>query len=232
MDKLKCAIVDDEPLAIEILEEYAKKVPWLRTVFVSDSGLEALEYIMSNKIDLVLLDIQMPELSGIHVAELLKGQCHIIFTTAYNQYAVEGFELQAMDYLLKPISFERFLKAINRLKNSQIQMTLPPVPDYIFIKSEYKMKKVSFCDIVYVEGMKDYLRIVTRNEKIMTLMSFSKLMCILPNEAFVRIHKSYIVAVTAINSVEKGKVEIGEKWLPIGESYRESFFDLIGKRAV
>lgn len=231
MDNIRCIIVDDEPLAIEILEEYIKKISWLDLVASLESGLEAIEFVEQHDIDLVFLDIQMPDLSGIKTAELLNNRCEIIFTTAYNQYAIEGFELEARDYLLKPISFDRFLKSVQRLKRQSSEPNQIN-SDYIFVKTEYKIKKIRFDEICYVEGMKDYLRIVTIDEKVMTLLSFAKLIPKLPARQFVRIHKSYVVAVDAIDSVEKGKVRVGEKLLPIGETHKEAFLKLIGNHGL
>lgn len=231
MDRIRCIIVDDEPLAIEILEEYIKKISWLDLVGSLESGLEALEFVEQHRVDLVFLDIQMPDLSGIKTAELMNNRCQIIFTTAYNQYAIEGFELEARDYLLKPISFDRFLKSVQRLKRDMSEPS-QVAHDYIFVKTEYKIKKIRFDDICYIEGMKDYLRIVTTDEKVMTLLSFSRLMPKLSSQRFVRIHKSYVVAINAIDSVEKGKVRVGEKLLPIGETHKEAFFQLIGDRGL
>lgn len=231
MDKIRCLIVDDEPLAIEILEEYIKKVSWLELEGAMDSGLEALEYLNNNSVDLVFLDIQMPDLSGIQVAELTKGKCDIIFTTAYHEYAVEGFELAAKDYLLKPISFDRFLKAIQRLKKDNDQSTSVN-SDYIFVKVEYTIKKIRLDQILYIEGMKDYLRIVVVKEKVMTLQSFSKLIPALPSGKFVRVHKSFVVSLDAVDSVEKSKIRIGDQLIPISETYRESFLKLVKNRTV
>ncbi|MFT7148566.1 MAG: two-component system LytT family response regulator [Nonlabens sp.] len=224
MDKIRCVIVDDEPLAIEILEEYIKKVPWL--VLKVDSGLGAIDYLNSNSVDLVFLDIQMPDLSGIQVAKLTKGKCDIIFTTAYHEYAVEGFELAAKDYLLKPISFERFLKSVQRLKEFKVEKA-SKTTDYIFVKVEYTIKKIRLDKIRYIEGMKDYLRIVTTEEKVMTLQSFSRLLPALPNDRFVRVHKSYVVSLDAIDSVEKSKVKIGDQLIPISETYKDAFFKMV-----
>ena len=231
MDKISCIIVDDEPLAIEILEEYINKISWLELVGSMESGLEALDFVAQHPVELIFLDIQMPDLSGIKTAELINQRCDIIFTTAYNQYAIEGFELAARDYLLKPISFERFLKSVQRLKPESKEKAGTEY-DYLFVKADYKIKKVSFEHILYIERMKDYLRLVTRHEKVMTLLSFRKLKPRLPPDQFVRIHKSYVVALGAIDSVEKGKVRVGDKQLPIGETYREAFFKLIEKRGV
>ncbi|MFT6871471.1 MAG: two-component system LytT family response regulator [Roseivirga sp.] len=226
MDKIRCVIVDDEPLAIEILEEYIKKVPWLVLKESVDSGLGAIDYLNSNSVDLVFLDIQMPDLSGIQVAKLTKGKCDIIFTTAYHEYAVEGFELAAKDYLLKPISFERFLKSVQRLKEFKVEKA-SKTTDYIFVKVEYTIKKIRLDKIRYIEGMKDYLRIVTTEEKVMTLQSFSRLLPALPNDRFVRVHKSYVVSLDAIDSVEKSKVKIGDQLIPISETYKDAFFKMV-----
>lgn len=231
MDKIRCLIVDDEPLAIEILEEYIKKVPWLVLEGSMDSGLEAIAYVNDNSIDLLFLDIQMPDLSGIQVAEIMKGKCDIIFTTAYHEYAVEGFELAAKDYLLKPISFERFLKAVQRLKKNKDENTAISA-DYIFVKVEYTIKKIRLDEILYIEGMKDYLRIVTTEEKVMTLQSFSRLLPALPSDRFVRVHKSYVVSLDAIDSVERSKVKIGDQLIPISETYKDAFFEVVKDKTI
>lgn len=231
MDKIRCLIVDDEPLAIEILEEYINKVPWLELEGSMDSGLEAIDYMNDKSVDLLFLDIQMPDLSGIQVAELTKGKCDIIFTTAYHEYAVEGFELAAKDYLLKPISFERFLKAVQRLKKKEEESSVVG-SDYIFVKVEYTIKKIRLDEILYIEGMKDYLRIVMTKEKVMTLQSFSKLIPVLPSSRFIRVHKSYVISLDAIESVEKGKVRIGDQLIPISETYKEAFAEIIKNKAI
>ena len=231
MVKLRCVLVDDEPLALEILEAYIEKIPWLEHVRSIDSGLEALKFLKEDNVDIVFLDIQMPDLSGIQVAEILNQRYDIIFTTAYNQYAVEGFELEARDYLLKPVSFERFLKAVEKVAADK---TASPAesPDHFYVKTEYKIKKVRFDEILYIEGMKDYLRIVTKQEKIMTLQSFSRLVPVLPAERFMRIHKSFVIAFEAIDSVEKNKVRVGEQLIPIGDSYKEQFLQKINARLI
>ncbi|WP_323757029.1 response regulator transcription factor [Roseivirga sp.] len=231
MDKIRCMVVDDEPLAIEILEEYIGKVPWLSFAESFDKGVKAIEYINNNEVDLLFLDIQMPDLSGIQVAQLISKKCDIVFTTAYHQYAVEGFELEAKDYLLKPISFERFLKSVQRIKGWQEQLQKEK-EDFVFVKTEYKTKKIRLSDILYIEGMKDYLRIVTSTEKVMILQSFSKLLPTLPSSRFSRVHKSFVIALDAIDIIEKSKVKIKEAWIPIGESYKEDFLGEIQRRTV
>lgn len=231
MQNITCVIVDDEPLAIEILQAYVEKIPWLECVATFDTGIEVISYMNENSIDLLFLDIQMPDLSGIQLAEHINGKCDIIFTTAYHEYAVEGFELEAVDYLLKPISFDRFLKAVHRAQR-QNDKVAAEISDYIFVKSEYKIKKIELADILYIEGMKDYLRIVTKQEKVMTLQSFSKLVPVLPASKFVRVHKSFVIALDAIDSVEKSKIKVRDRFIPISESYRETFFEIIQRKAV
>ncbi|MFY0592488.1 LytR/AlgR family response regulator transcription factor [Roseivirga sp.] len=231
MNKISCIIVDDEPLAIEILEEYVKKVSWLELKASFDSGLEAIDYLNREPVDLMFLDIQMPDLSGIQVAELTKDKCDIIFTTAYNEYAVEGFELAAKDYLLKPISFERFLKSVQRLQVS-VEEKPNVQQDYIFVKVEYRVKKIRLSDILYIEGMKDYLRIVMNDEKVMTLQSFSKLIPVLPKDRFIRVHKSFLISLEAIESVEKGKIRIKDQLIPISDTYKDDFSAILKKKTV
>lgn len=228
---MTCIIVDDEPLAQEILEEYVKKVPQLQLLATLESGLEAIQFVQSHPVDLVFLDIQMPDITGIQTAGLLGSKTKVIFTTAYNEYAVEGFELQAVDYLLKPISFDRFLKSVQRLQQAEEdKQPTTTEEDYIFVKAEYKIKKMRFDEILYIEGMKDYLRIVTIHEKVMTLLSFSKLMPKLPSSRFLRIHKSYVVSLAAIDSIEKGKVKLGDTYLPVSDSYKASLDDYVKSR--
>lgn len=231
MSQLNCIIVDDEPLAIEILEEYVEKIPWLDCLATFDQGLSAIQFLEENPVDLVFLDIQMPDLTGIQVAELINGRTRIVFTTAYNQYAVEGFELEATDYLLKPISFERFFKSMQRIK-PEVELDNKEIADYLFVKTEYKIKKIRLDDILYIEGMKDYLRLVLKNEKVMTLMSFSRLIPRLPSDKFLRVHKSYVISLAVIESIEKGKIRIGEDTIPISDTYKEEFFRVIENRAV
>ncbi len=231
MDNIRCVIVDDEPLAIEILEAYVQKIPWLESVATFDNGVDAIEYLNAHTIDLLFLDIQMPDLTGIQLAEHVRGKCDIVFTTAYNEYAIEGFELEAKDYLLKPISFDRFLKTAQRIKKQDTQSPKEEL-DYIFVKSEYRIKKIILADILYIEGMKDYLRIVTKTEKVMTLQSFSKLIPALPSDRFVRVHKSYVVSLDAMDSVERSKIKIGDQLIPISETYKESFFELVKDKTI
>ena len=236
MHSLKCVIVDDEPLAIEKLVTYASKVPFLEIEKTFSNGLEALDYIKSNKIDLLFLDVQMEDITGIQLLEILKDKPYVVLTTAYDQFALKGYELDVSDYLLKPISFDRFLKAVHRiydLISSSVPQAHPLTPltesrikgpNFMFVKTEYRMQKVDFDDIYFIEGMKDYLRIVMANERIMTLTNFKSLMDMLPEETFYRIHKSFVINISKIDSIERNHVIILKERLAIGENYRKDFF--------
>lgn len=228
MDKITCIIVDDEPLAIEILESYIAKIPGLDCLRTFDSGLEALSFLSQNKVDVVFLDIQMPDITGLELAHAKLDRAAIIFTTAFQQYAINGYEIEALDYLLKPISFDRFLRSVQKL-----QARLPvrtESHDFIFLKVEYKIIKVRFSDILYIEGMKDYLRVVTKTKKIMTLQSFAKLMPKLPADQFIRVHKSYVVAIDKIDAFERAKIKVDATYIPIGNSFKSGFNSLLKNR--
>lgn len=237
--KITCIAIDDEPLALQKMHDYILRVGYLELVSEFDNALDALEFLKSNKVDLVFLDIQMEELTGIQMVESMKDKPKVIFTTAYDEYAIKGYELDVCDYLLKPIPFTRFLQACekvyNMLDTSDPEEEYQPVivnenrpkSDFFFVKDGSVTHKIMLNEIVYVEGMKDYLRIHTPTEKIMTLLSFKKLEHTLLYPNFVRIHKSYLIAVDKITSIERNRVTIGGKILPIGESYRRQFFKVI-----
>ena len=230
---LSCLIVEDEPLARNLLTEYVNKVPDLRLVSACSSPLAALEILRKEHIDLLFLDIQMPELTGISFLRTLQKKPFVILTTAYSQYALEGYELDVVDYLLKPITFERFLRAVEKV-NERVQIPqrvsenpMRPKDDFVFVKDGTKHVKIDLGDILYVEGLKDYVTIHTKNQKVITLQRLKALEEQLPSDRFIRIHHSYIVAVQAIDAVHKGEVKIGTAMLPISESYRKSFREFI-----
>jgi two-component system, LytTR family, response regulator len=239
--KIKCVAIDDEPLALEIIKNYSEKVPFMDLIKTFDNALESIDFLKNNKIDLLLLDIQMEELTGIQLLNILNPKPNVIFTTAYDSFAIKGFDLDAIDYLLKPISFERFLKAVNKVyekllfesmienKNKEVRNHTTE-EDYLFLKTEFRLEKVSFAEILYIEGMGDYLRIVTPTRRLMTLQSFKKMEELLPSNRFLRIHKSYIVALEKIENIEKGRIKIGDKHIPIGDTYKKHFFDFLDKR--
>ncbi len=235
---IPCIVVDDEPLALNILEEYIKKIPYLDLKKSFTSALECIDYLKQNKVDLLFLDIQMEELSGIQLLKVLKERPEVIFTTAYNEYAIQGFDLDVTDYLLKPISFERFLIAVDKvyekisLKKMPVMQQLesaakPNEKDFFFVKTEFRLQKVFLSDILYIEGMGDYVRIVTTKERIMTLQSFKKVESVLTEPRFVRVHRSYMIALDKITSVERNRIRIGDQLIPVGENYRKSFFALL-----
>jgi two-component system, LytTR family, response regulator len=205
------------------------------------SPLDSIEYLKSNNVQLLFLDIQMEQLTGIQLLNVIKSKPLVIFTTAYDSFAVMGYELDAVDYLLKPISFERFLKACSKAyeklqpaKDNNVDRTAMVSEkmkhDYFFIKTDSKMQKVNFSDLLFVEGQADYLKVVTEKERFMTLMSFKTIEDLLPKDDFVRVHKSYIVAITKIEYVERNHIKILEDLIPISESYRAHFFKAIENR--
>lgn len=235
--KIKCLIVDDEPLAQDILETYVQKVPDLELVGKCPNAVEARQILKTEKIDLLFLDIQMPEITGLDFMKSLNNPPNVIFTTAYANYAVEGFNLNAVDYLLKPISFDRFLKAINKIENklgtsvnSGGQEANSNEPDdYVFVKTDKKMVKVKYKEIQYIEGLKDYVMIYTVDGRHITLMTMKSLQEQLPDRMFKRVHKSYIISVDKINAVVGHMVEIdgASKLIPIGNSYKDDFFKIV-----
>jgi len=235
-------IVDDEPLALDVLETYIDKIPDLNLVTKCSNALEANAALKEHDIDLMFLDIQMPQLTGIDFLRTLAKPPKVIFTTAYANYAVEGFELNAVDYLLKPISLDRFMKAVNK---AQEQISLEnngsaPIAsveedgeDFIFVKADKKLIKVNYADIVYIEGLKDYVIIRMNNNRIITLQTMKSLEQKLPTPMFKRIHRSFIVNVQKIQAVQGNMVEVVEKnqakHLPIGKNYREELLQIINK---
>jgi DNA-binding LytR/AlgR family response regulator len=231
---LQCLIVEDEPLARNLLTEYVAKVPDLHLVEACASPLAALEILRRQHVDILFLDIQMPEITGISFLKVLQKKPYVILTTAYSQYALEGYELDVVDYLLKPITFERFLKAVDKVNQRMqaspkvvIQNSAKPSEDFVFVKDGTKLVRVNLSDILYVEGLKDYVTIHARGQKVITLQRLKSLEEQLPADRFIRIHHSYIVAIHAIDAVHKGEVKIGNAILPISESYRKSFREFI-----
>jgi two-component system, LytTR family, response regulator len=234
---LKCIVVDDEPLAIEILEAYIEKTPYLQHMGSFTNGLDALQFLKNNTVDLILLDIQMPELTGFQLVSILDNPPFVIFTTAYDQYAIKSYELEAVDYLLKPIDLGRFLKAIEKVwkrKGNGVNVQAPvtesqPAKDtFIFIKTEHRIQRVEKADILYIEGMKNYLRVITGSGKYMTLQSFRNMEELLAEPQFVRVHKSFMVAMDKIDSIERGRIRIGKNIIPIGDKYKKDVEHIIG----
>ncbi|UOQ74669.1 LytR/AlgR family response regulator transcription factor [Hymenobacter cellulosilyticus] len=231
--KINCVIIDDEPLALDVLADYCAQVPFLHVCGQFHDALAALAYLQDHAVDLVFLDIHMPRLTGLQLAQLLPaGGPRIVLTTAYDAYAVRSYELSVTDYLLKPIAFERFLQAVNKVRQSFLPLPAPlpeapSAPEAMYVKHENRLQRVAFDDILYIEGRKEYLLIYTNQGKILTLQSFRRVEEVLPAEQFARIHKSFLVALNRIEHVERGKVQVDGRLLPIGDTYRDSFVALI-----
>ena len=233
---MKCIIIDDEPLALELLEDFISKIPFLELAGSCSNGFEATTILQEQKIDLIFTDIEMPDFSGIDFIKSLDYKPMFIFTTAYSHYAVEGFNLNAIDYLIKPIPFHRFLKAATRALNSlnpkekEVLSTLSQetTQQFIFVKSEYENLKINLSDIKYVEGLKDYIKIYTHADKpILTLNSLKNFEERLGKLNFIRVHKSYIISLKHIHSVQRNRIIIDNKWIPIGLNYKDDFIKKI-----
>jgi DNA-binding LytR/AlgR family response regulator len=235
---LRCIAIDDESLALDLVEDNIAKVPFLKMEARCRNAFEAIEYLQNNQVDLIFLDIQMPGLTGVQFLEGLTHKPMVIFVTAYQQYAVEGFNLDVIDYVLKPISFERFLKASHKALDFyksklalQVQGTVSESKvDYIFIHADYSLMKIMLDDILYIEGLKDYIKIHLRTQKfpVVCRMTMKLIAEKLPADSFLRIHKSYIVSLKKIESIRNQKVKIGENHIPLSDSYSEQFYQTIG----
>ena len=226
---MKCIIVEDEPLALERTKGYVEKLPFLKLLATFDNGVDALLFLKDNTIDLLFLDINLGELSGIQMLEAAKPDCAVIITTAYHEYALKGYELNVTDYLLKPFTFERFFQAVEKAKVSLDKKEIPEKKS-IFIKTEYRLEQVLLSDIIYIEGMRDYRRIFLTGKSIMTLQTFKELEEMIPPSAVCRVHKSYMVAVDKIESIEKDRIKIGKERIPISDTYKSHFFNIIGRK--
>lgn len=230
---VKCLIVDDEPMARDVIRRYVEKIPTLQIAGECGNAIDAMVFLHNEPVDIIFLDIQMPHLSGTDFVKSLRNIPKVIFTTAYKEYALDGFELDVVDYLLKPIRFERFVRAVSKaFPQKNVDVALPEVVEkkpnlgFIYLKSERKMIKVMLDDILYVESARDYLKVYTRAGSVVTRQTISSIEAMLSETEFVRIHRSYIVSIRKINSFTHETVEIGEKELPIGKFYLNSFLKL------
>lgn len=232
---IQCIIVDDEPVAREILENHLTKIEAIKVVANCKSAMDAFQVINSQDIDLIFLDINMPEISGLSFARSINKNIKIIFTTAYREYAVDGFDLQAVDYLLKPISFERLLQAVDKYLNENTVVTAPVVHEIIpeksesiFFRSDRKMVKICFNEILFIESLADYIKIHLKDKTVVTRETISNVEAKLPQKDFLRVHRSFIVSLGAITSFTNELVEIGKKQIPISRSYRKSVLAKLG----
>jgi DNA-binding LytR/AlgR family response regulator len=232
---IKCIIVEDETLAQNVLQSHLQKIDKFELVAVCNNALEARAVLNSQDIDLMFLDIQLPGMTGLHFLRTIQNPPLVVLTTAYSEYAVESYEFNVIDYLLKPISFERFCKAVNKIADGKLltptaKETDSPPTDHIFVKSNSKFIKVNFSEIIYIEGMKDYLKIHTRDYKLVTLQTMNDMEKILPAKQFIRVHKSFIVAIAYIKSIYGNSIELGNETIPIGVSYKDKVMELVNKQ--
>lgn len=225
--KINCIIIEDEPLAQERLKDYVTKTGFLQLTGIFDSGIEAISFLRTAKVDLIFLDIQMDGFTGIQLLESLTQRPQVIISTAFDQYALKGFELNVADYLLKPYTFERFLQAVNRVFDKISQDERVNLRNFLFVKTEYRLEKVLLDDILFIEGMRDYRRIHTPAKGIMTLQTFKDLEQELPPARFCRVHKSYLVAIDKIESIERDRIKIHDEYIPVSETYKEEFLKRI-----
>lgn len=233
--KITTVIIDDEPLAIDIIEKYCQSIDYIEVLATFTNPVEGMKFINNNKVDLLFLDIEMPMLSGLEIVGTLKVCPRLIFTTAYPQFAIEGFEMDAIDYMVKPVSYKRFLKAVNKLDPKIISTQQPPAlalaqapSRFLFVKSDYESVKIVIDDIKYIEGLKDYLKIhLADNRYVLTLSNFKNLMEKLPDETFIRIHNSYAVNLKFVEAIQRNKVIIEKQRLPISETYKNNFLQRI-----
>ena len=238
---IKCAIVDDEPLAVELLASYVSKIPFLELCGKYTNATDALHGIGKQPVDLLFLDIQMPELNGLELSRMVPENTRIVFTTAFNQYAVDGFRANALDYLLKPISYADFMEACNKAlqwfqlvqqNEQQPAAKTDEEPTSIFVKSEYKLLQINLDEIRYIEGLKDYVKIYTEQSPhpILSLMNMKAIEQMLPTSRFIRVHRSFIVQKSKIREIERNRIVFGDVYIPIGDSYKQAFLDFINAR--
>lgn len=246
---MKCAIVDDEPLALGLMESYVLKTPGLELVGKYPNAVRAFQALQQTPVDLLFLDIQMPDLSGLDLSRMIdNARTRIVFTTAFSEYALEGYKVNALDYLLKPISYPDFVAAVSRVQrwydgqqhedetavakqNTASKPTVSPAQNYIFVKSDYKLRRIDFSDILYIEGLKDYVKIYLESQSrpVVSLSSMHLMEETLPSESFFRVHRSYIVNMDKVRELERGQILFGEKRLTISESYKDKVNDYLSR---
>ncbi|MCA6438250.1 MAG: response regulator transcription factor [Bacteroidetes bacterium] len=224
---INCIILEDEPLALERTKSYVLKCPFLNLLSTFDNGIDALVYLKSTKVDLIFLDINLGEMSGIQLLEVGKITKHVIITTAYQEYALKGYELNVTDYLMKPFKFERFVQAVERVQEDLSKEDSLSERNFIFVKTEYRLEKILLNEILYIEGMRDYRRIHTNDKRIMTLQTFTDLEKEIPSNIICRVHKSFMVSLDKIVSVERNRIKIKDVLIPISDTYKRRFLALI-----
>lgn len=237
MKKLRCIVVDDEPLAAGLIASYIGKTPFTELAGTFSSAQAAIKSVLEENVDVVFLDIQMPQLNGMEFARIIPRSCRIIFTTAYDSYAIQGFKVNALDYLLKPVSYEEFFQAASKAlelssaTRSTAATAVQPVRDHIIVKSEYKLIQIPLDRIIFIEGLKDYVKIYLEGEQrsVMTLMNMKSLEQALPPSRFMRVHRSFIVNVDHIKVIERNRIVFGNHYIPVSETYKQTFTDYINR---
>lgn len=225
--KINCIIIEDEPLALERVKDFVLKLPFLNLLSTFDDAIDALNFLKSNKVDLIFLDINLGEFSGVQLLETSAISSQVIITTAYQEYALKGFDLKVTDYLLKPFTFERFIQAVDRVTNNLPKKKTVTPKNFIFVKTENRLEKINLREIIFIEGMGDYRRIHTTNKRLMTLQTFTEFEQLISPNIICRVHKSYMVSLDKIDSIEKDRIKIKDQIIPISETYKQRFFSLI-----
>ena len=228
--KINCIVIEDEPLALKKIKGFIEQVDYLNLLEGFNNAVDASGYLKKNDVDLIFLDIRMKRLSGIQFLESLQIKSKVIITSAYDEYALKGYELSIIDYLLKPFAFDRFLKSVDKVYHQLYDIESKKSNLYMFVKTEYRIEKIEISDILYIKGMKDYLQIHTIDKKIMTLQTFKNLMTVLPESDFQRVHNSYIVSISKIENIERNRIRIGQDLIPISDSYKDKFYGILKER--
>jgi len=227
---INCIVIEDEPLALQKVTGYIKQIGYLNLLQEFSNATDAIAYLKTNRVDLIFLDIRMKNLTGIQLLESLQEKPLVIITSAYDEYALKGYELNVSDYLLKPFSFERFVKSVEKVYALINAGKKDGSHDHIFVRTENRIEQVGLDSILYIKGMKDYLQIVTTGKKIMTLQSFRNILKFLPEDKFIRVHNSYVVAISKIESIERNRIKIGNETISVSGSYKEGFYDILKQR--
>ncbi|MEO9892526.1 response regulator transcription factor [Aurantibacter sp.] len=239
--QITCMIVDDEPMAVNLVESYVKKTPYLKLIKKCNSAIEAMQFLNTEKVDLLFLDIQMPDLTGLEFSKMLPKESRVVFTTAFDQYALEGFKVEAIDYLLKPFDYAEFLTAANKaqewfslVKGKSKTKPEPEEKEFLFVKSEYKQIRIKLADVLYFEGLKDYIKIWLKDnpKPILTLMSLKSLEEELPSSSFMRVHRSFIVSLKNIEVIERSQIIINKQRITISDQYKSTFLNFINKNSL
>lgn len=225
--KIKCIIVEDEPLALERIKEFVTRLPFLNLLYTTENAINALLFLKENQVDLIFLDINIGDISGIQLLETANTKAEVIIITAHHEFALKGFELNVTDYLLKPYNFERFYKAVEKVQNNLASNNQIESRNFVFIKTDYRFVKIRFSEIFYIEGMRDYRKIYTSSSPIMTLQPFKDFEKEILPQVICRVHKSFMVSIDKIESIQKNRIKIYNSLIPISETYKKTFFSII-----